>query len=345
MSATNFNRRDFIKMTTGAAAALSFAPWACQSRGGDAAKEPLFKISLAQWSLHKSFFSQDPAKMGWVQFGQMLYSENYRDLVTGGTYDPLDFARIARQEFGIDAIEYVNTFYFDRAKDSEYLAELKNRADSEGVTSLLIMCDAEGNIGAPEEAARTKTVENHYKWVEAAKFLGCHSIRVNAASDHNLSPEEQQKLAADGLRRLCEYGEQHGINIIVENHGGISSDASWLAGVMELVDHPRVGTLPDFGNFWLSDNRFDMSEENWYDRNKGVGELMPYAKAVSAKSHKFDENGDEVDSDFRKLMKIVVDAGYRGYVGIEYEGQDHSEPEGIRKTKALLERIREEMAG
>jgi sugar phosphate isomerase/epimerase len=272
-------------------------------------KEPLFKISLAEWSLHNTLFAKE--------------------------LDHLDFAKTAKREFGIGAIELVNQFFKDKAEDQTYLKELKNRADSEGVKSLLIMCDGEGRLGDPDNQKRTKAVENHYKWVEAAKFLGCHSIRVNAASSGSF--EEQMKLAADGLKRLTEFSAKYDMNVLVENHGGLSSNGEWLAGVMKTVDHPFCGTLPDFGNFQINENE-------WYDRYKGVQELMPFAKAVSAKSHEFDANGNEVRTDYLKIMKIVLDAGYRGYVGIEYEGRELSEIEGIKATKLLLERVRENLS-
>jgi sugar phosphate isomerase/epimerase len=178
-------------------------------------------------------------------------------------------------------------------------------------------------------------VENHYRWVEAAQFLGCHAIRVNAQSEG--TPEEQKKLAADGLRRLTEFADPLGLNVLVENHGGLSSNGAWLASVMQAVDHPRCGTLPDFGNF-------DIAEGETYDRYVGLEELMPYAKAVSAKSHVFDEEGNEARMDYERLLRIVLQAGYRGWVGVEYEGSEHSEDEGIRLTKALLERVRELLA-
>lgn len=299
-------------------------------------KEPLFRVSLAQWSLHKTLFGGDPGEtIGWENFADALRNDFSR--VLGGSVDPLDFPVMARRDFGIDAVEYVNTFYFPRAEDSAYLADLKGRADGEGIRNVLIMVDAEGQLGAPDAAERRATVERHFKWVEAAKFLGCHCIRVNAASDPALPPEEQQKLAADGLRQLCEFGETREISIVVENHGGWSSHGKWLADLMRMVDHPRAGTLPDFANFNLGDGQT-------YDRYQGVAELMPFAKAVSAKSHDFDEAGNETGTDYRRMMKIVLDAGYRGYVGIEYEGTRLSEPEGIRATKALLDRIRDEMS-
>jgi L-ribulose-5-phosphate 3-epimerase len=270
---------------------------------------PLFDISLAEWSLHKALFDESMTN--------------------------LDFPVMAKQEFGISAIEYVNAFFKDKANDTGYLTDLKSRCDGEGVQSLLIMCDGEGALGDADEAARTTAVENHYRWVEAAKFLGCHSIRVNAQSAGTW--DEQRDLAADGLRRLSDFGAQHEINVIVENHGGLSSNGRWLAEVMTQVDHPRCGTLPDFGNFHLGN-------DEWYDRYQGVTELMPFAKAVSAKSHEFGADGWEVRTDYIKMMDIVLDAGYRGFVGIEYEGSDLSEPEGILATKTLLERCREELA-
>ena len=196
------------------------------------------------------------------------------------------------------------------------------------------MCDGEGRLGDPDETARAQAVENHYKWVEAAKFLGCHSIRVNAASEGEF--EEQKKLAADGLSRLTEYGDQHGMNVIVENHGGFSSHGLWLTDVIKMVNHPRCGTLPDFGNFRVSD-------EEEYDRYQGVKELMPFAKAVSAKSQEFDNDGNETKTDYLKMMGIVIEAGYHGYVGIEYEGRGLSEDAGVRATKKLLERVHDHL--
>jgi sugar phosphate isomerase/epimerase len=211
---------------------------------------------------------------------------------------------------------------------------MKQRAADEGVKSLLIMVDGEGNLGDPDAAARSKAIENHHKWVDAAKFLGCHSIRVNAASSG--SYQEQQQLAADGLRRLSEYAKPMGLNVIVENNGGLSSNGAWLAGVIKGVGMENCGTLPDFGNFFIK--RGPNPEE--YDRYLGVEELMPYAKAVSAKTHDFDDAGNEIHTDYEKMMRIVVDQfGYSGYVGIEYEGDKLSEMEGIRKSKELLERV------
>jgi L-ribulose-5-phosphate 3-epimerase len=308
MKLLHSNRRQFLAASASLAAAAALPRLAVAA---DDKKELPFKISLAQWSLNKAIF--------------------------GGKLDNRDFAKTAKEDYGIDAIEYVNQFWKDKAKDSAYVAELKKRADDLGVKTLLIMCDGEGDLGNSDEKKRTTAVENHYKWVEAAKELGCHSIRVNAASDRKLSFEEQQKLAADGLRRLSEFAAPHGLNVIVENHGGLSSNGAWLAGVMKLVDRKNCGTLPDFGNFKISDD-----EE--YDRYKGVDELMPFAKAVSAKSHDF-ADGKETRTDYFKMMDIVVNKhNYHGYCGIEYEGGQLSEPEGILATKKLLLAVREKMS-
>jgi len=214
------------------------------------------------------------------------------------------------------------------------LSEMKKRAEDHGVTNVLIMVDGEGQLGAAAEAGRKQTVDNHKKWVDAAKFLGCQSVRVNAGSTG--SYEEQQERAADGLRMLSEYAKPQGLNVIVENHGGLSSNGEWLAGTIKKVGMDNCGTLPDFGNFVVNRQKNEV-----YDRYKGVTELMPYAKAVSAKSHNFNEEGDETNTDYFRMMKIVTDAGYHGWVGIEWEGGNPGEFEGIRLTKALLERVRD----
>lgn len=299
------NRRDFIKSSSLAGLAMSLPVGIGKAIGAHHGHQPLFKISLAQWSLHRTF--------------------------RGGKADPRDFAKIAKKEFGIEAIEYVNQFFMDKAKDKNYIADLSKRANDHGVKQLLIMCDGEGRLGDPDNGKRTQAVENHYKWVEAAKSMGCHSIRVNAASSG--SYDDQVELAADGLSRLSEFANEHGLNVIVENHGGLSSNGAWLAKVISKTNLRNCGTLPDFGNFRVSG-------DDWYDRYKGVKELMPYAYAVSAKSHEFNALGNEARTDYYKMMKIVLDAGYRGYVGIEYEGGQVGEMEGIQKTKDLLLKVR-----
>lgn len=305
------NRRTFLKTGAAAVAAVSATGISGSAFAGmRSEKEPWFKISLAQWSLNRAFFGRSEKKL-----------------------DNLEFAKVAR-EMEIDAIEYVNQFFKDKAKDTKYLNELNKRAKDHGVKNLLIMCDGEGNLGDPNDDARSKAVKNHHKWVDAAKHLGCHSIRVNASSRGEY--EEQIKLAADGLAKLSEYAKTQGLNVIVENHGGLSSNGAWLSAVMKKVGMDNCGTLPDFGNFRVKG-------DEWYDRYKGVTELMPFAKAVSAKSHDFDDKGNETKTDYLKMMKIVKAAGYTGWVGIEFEG-GMDQFEGIKLTKKLLERVREELA-
>lgn len=293
-------RRDFFLQSGVAATGIAVLPGFLHSCN----TEPRFKISLAEWSLHRALGSK------------ML--------------DNLEFPVKAKRDFGLTAVEYVSVFFKDFVTDPKYLAELKRITDYHGVTNVLIMVDGEGNLGEPTEEGRMQTVENHVKWVDAAKFLGCHSIRVNAGGSG--TPEEHAAHVVLGLRKLGEYGQTKGINVIVENHGGHSSNGSWLANVIKTVNMPNVGTLPDFGNF-----RISADEE--YDRYKGMEELMPYAKGVSAKSHDFDKDGNEITIDFPRMIKIVRKSGYRGYIDIEYEGSNYSEEEGIMLTKRLLERL------
>lgn len=319
------NRRIFIDKTLKTGTGIILLPSLLSGCGGDdhshekedqeeTAKEMFFKISLAEWSLHKAIFGKE---------------------ITN-----LDFPRIAREEFGIDGVEFVNQLFLDKKGDDQrYLNELKQQCDNHGVQSLIIMIDNEGHLGDADEAARIQAVENHYKWAEAAKFLGCHSIRVNAAGQG--TAEEVHAAAVDGLGRLSEFAKTLDLNVIVENHGGYSSNGKWLAGVMAAVNMDNCGTLPDFGNFCIERSEDGCAE--MYDRYTGVQELMPYAKAVSAKSNDFDESGNEIHTDFAKMMKIVKDAGYTGYVGIEYEGQALSEMDGIHATKKLLERVGQEV--
>jgi L-ribulose-5-phosphate 3-epimerase len=271
---------------------------------------PLYKISLAEWSLHRAL-------------------EN-------GRLDHLDFPKITREDFGIEAIELVNTFFKDKVADEKYLAEFKRRADGFGVKTLLVMCDHEGDLGDPDGTTRAEAIENHVKWLEATKFLGGHSIRVNARSTG--SEQEQKDQVADGLRRLSERAAKLQLNVLVENHGGFSSNAAWLVSLIKQVNLPNCGTLPDFGNFKLADGTY-------YDRYQGVAEMMPLAKAVSAKAQGFDAQGNELNTDYRRMMRIVVDAGYHGYVGIEYEDSRLPEAEGVLATKRLLEKVREELSG
>lgn len=293
-------RREFIKKAGIGGAGLMIAP--SFLRAGMNNSEMFFKISIAEWSLHKMLFAKELTN--------------------------LEFPEFSKKNFDIHAVEYVNIFFKDAGM--EYLTELKSRTDDLGVENVLIMVDAEGNLGEADDAKRQEAVENHYKWVEAAKFLGCHSIRVNARGKG--TREEVAEAVVDGLGKLTEYASKDNIGVIVENHGGYSSDGKWMSDVIRKVDNPNCGTLPDFGNFLIS-------REEVYDRYLGMKELMPFAKGVSAKSHEFDDEGNETKSDFYKILKIVKEAGYTGYIGIEYEGSKLSEVDGVIATKKLLEKV------
>jgi sugar phosphate isomerase/epimerase len=318
------NRRKFIKNSLIAGALLNFPAF---SFGRIDKKQPL-KISLAEWSLHNTLFGDAREKLGYDKFAEGLRTDSQATM--SGKISNLDFPVVARSEFGIDAVEYVNQFFLDKARDEKYLKELNNICSQEGVRSLLIMIDMEGNLASSDKERRSGAIENHLKWIDAAAYLGCHSIRVNLYGDG--SAEEQQKYAADSLTQLVEYGDKQNINVIVENHGGFSSDPDWLVGVIKAVDHPRAGTLPDFGNF-----------PDEIDKYNAVKKMMLFAKGVSAKSTNFNSNGDEAGIDYKKMMEIVFDAGYEGYVGIEYSGSIKTEYEGIRKTKKLLKKVTSEI--
>jgi len=315
----NKNRRAFIRKSLSASAGIGFfSAFPGISTFGKINGDMFFEISLAEWSLHRT--------------------------LRKGDLDNLDFPATAKNDFGIHAVEYVNQFFKDKAEDTKYLSELKKRCSDIDVTSVLIMIDGEGNLGDLDSEKRKAAVEKHYKWIDAAKFLGCHSIRVNAAG--NGSYEDVQKAAFDGLGQLSEYGQKEDIGVVVENHGGFSSNGDWLTGVMKEVNNPYCGTLPDFGNFCIKakyENRQRICLDE-FDKYKGMDLLMPYAKGVSAKSLVFDAEGNESNIDYLKIMGIVKDAGYTGYVGIEYEGSELSEYDGIKATKKLLEKVGKELS-
>ena len=301
-------RRNFIKQSLLSVPALSTIP---SISFGDT---PL-KIGLAQWSFHRALRSKK--------------------------LDNLDFAKTAKEKFDISVVEYVNVFFSDKVNNKEYLNEMVARSVDIGVKNSLIMIDGEGNLGDSNERKRNKAIDNHKKWVEAANYSGCNHIRVNAAG--NGSEDEVSKYASDSLQKLGDFSKDFKINIIVENHGGYSSDAQWLVGVIKNTERKNVGTLPDFGNFCVKSRPNKLS--SWgglsgcaveYDKYKGVKEMLPYAKSVSAKSINFDDQGSSIEIDFYKMMKIVKQSGYSEYVSIEYEGNSHSEEEGIRLTKKLM---------
>jgi sugar phosphate isomerase/epimerase len=304
------NRRQFVQRLGQFGAVALLSPLsACTS----SLKTADMKISLAQWSLHRAFQK--------------------------GDLDPLDFSSIARDQFDIEAVEYVNGFYADQGEDEIFWQDMRRRADAAGVSSQLIMVDDEGELGHPDPAQRQTAVENHYKWVHAAKILGGHSIRVNAFGSGD-RPDLRANLI-DGLGRLAGYAAGEEINVLIENHGLHTSDADFIVGIIEQINAPNLGTLPAFGNWclnaeWGSTQGGRCTES--FDLYEGVRKFLPYARAVSAKSYDFDAEGNETNIDYPRMLQIVKEAGFEGYIGIEYEGEGLSEAEGIRATKALLER-------
>lgn len=310
-------RRDLLKLAGVGVLAAASEP------AHSATREAPLKISLAQWSLNKRLFQKGDAE----------------------PLDHLDFCKTAAS-LGIYAVEYVNQFFADKAENKAYLAEMVKRQDGEGVKGLLIMCDREGNLGDSNEAKRKKAVENHFKWLDAAVALGCHSIRVNSYTDAKTTFQEQMKMAADGLHALCLEADKRGLDVLVENHGGLSSHGGWLVGVMKAADHPRLGILPDFGNFYT-----DGGAGLIYNPYKAMREFMPWVKkAVSAKSLEWDTGAGEfytesrtpdreLTLDFERLVGIVYQGGYRGYLGIESSPQKTNEMEGIARTKKVLDAL------
>lgn len=295
---------------------IPFAMLQCNSKpeSKTATSQKELNLSLAQWSIHRALES--------------------------GSLRAEDFASIAKNDFGIHAVEYVNSFYKDHATDKAFWEKMRAVADSLQVKSLLIMVDDEGDLGNTNQAERRKAVENHFKWVDAAKILGCHSIRINAFGEGQ--KEEVQAAMVDALKQLCTYAIKDSINVLIENHGLYSSDGKWVAEIMRQVNMPNCGTLPDFGN-WCTAEKWGSTEAEkncveQYDRYQGVSEMLPFARGVSAKSYAFGEQGEETIIDYTKMLSIVKDSGFTGYIGIEYEGSPLSEKDGILATKSLLEK-------
>lgn len=306
------NRRSFIIKTALGTTAAALLPASIFSTETAPSKQP--NISLAQWSLNRAFFK--------------------------GDLDPDDFASIATKSFGIQAIEYVNQFYVKQANNDKFWMQMKAKADDEGVKSLLIMVDSEGDLGNPKDSQRKTAVENHYKWIHAAKLLGCHSIRVNAFGKADM--DTLSKTLTDGLGQLAAYGQKAGINVIIENHGLHTSNAEFMVNIIKEVNNPYLGTLPDFGN-WCLNAAWGSTQNNKctevFDPHKGLAAFLPYAKGVSAKAYDFDPEGNETIIDYNQLLKTVKDSDFQGYIGVEYEGERLSEPEGIKATKSLIERV------
>ncbi len=327
-------RRNFIRNSSQAGLALSLlGVYACKENKKEEAAtdeaneamaritEPFFKLSLAQWSIHK--------------------------MIINDGVDPYSFAEKAKK-WGFTGLEYVSALYHKELEPANFsdeaMANFVERSNAEakkhGMENVLIMIDRQGNLAVNDEAERDETVEKHKKWVDAAAAMGCHAIRVNL--NGSMDPEEWKASAIDGLTKLCTYAKTKNINVLVENHGGLSSNGALHTEVMKSVSMDNCGTLPDFGNFCITRNE-DRSCKEEYDKYKGVAELMPYAKAVSAKSNDFDEEGNDTGIDYYKMLKLVKDAGYTGYIGVEYEGSVLDEEAGIKATRDLMLKVAKEI--
>ena len=333
------NRRKFVNNTAKTGLAITFlGAYACKQAKKEEETEasvedlpekeaePFFQLSLAQWSINK--------------------------MIREGGVDPYTFAEKAAS-WGFTGLEYVSQLYNAELEAADYSAEAmqdfvdKSNAEAKkhGLQNVLIMIDRQGDLAAADEKERKEAVENHHKWVDAAAAMGCHSIRVNLNGVQE--PEGWVAASVDGLSQLATYSKDKNINIIVENHGGLSSNAALLSQVMTQVNMDNCGTLPDFGNFCVKRESGDYYESKCieeYDKYQGVAELMPHAKAVSAKAYDFDADGNETGIDFERILKIVKDAGYTGFIGVEYEGNNLSEEEGIIATKNLLLKLGKALA-
>jgi sugar phosphate isomerase/epimerase len=309
------SRRKFIKGTALGTGAILVYPIlkavAIQQSG--------LEISLAEWSYHRS--------------------------ISAGKMDHLDFATNAKNKFGIGAVEYVNGLFGSKkqhfreaGKSSKYLAEMLKRSNDAGVVNHLIMVDEEGDLAGLNEKARLKAIQDHRKWLDAAKFLQCRTVRVNLHGEGN--PDDKKKASIDSLGRLGDLAATMNLNVVVENHGSDSSKGFWVASVMKQVNKANVGTLPDFGNFCITHPWGTTQDgcKDEYDRYKGVEEMMPFAKGVSAKTYDFDANGEQPLINYKRMLDVVKASGFKGYIGVEFEGNTQPEEEGIRKTKALLEK-------
>lgn len=323
------NRRHFVSNTASASLALGLLGLAaCRNKPSGSAESSenltdfshLFKISLAQWSFNRS--------------------------IRGGKMDPFDFSEKAKA-LGFEGIEFVNQLYFpyidtfsSRLEGIKSLvAETNKRSANAGIQNLLMMVDREGDLCTGNETERLAAIENHQLWIDAAHGIGCKTLRLNLFGSDD--PEVWKSSAVTSLTALCDYAQPLGLNVVAENHGGLSSDAALLASTIKEVNRPNCGILPDFDNFclaWDSGVTFEGNCIERYDRYKGMEEMMPFAKSVGAKAFTFDENGNEPDIDFDRMFQIIKNAGFSGWVGLEYEGEDLTEEEGILKTKALIEK-------
>ena len=254
---------------------------------------PPLRLSLAEWSLRREILDFQPRH--------------------------LELARVAKDVFGLDAIEYRSTFFADKATDFGYLGEMKKRQEDLGVRAVLIEVENEGPLGAQEDWDRWTAIDAHFKWLAAAAFLGCESVSVPAEGLVRGAP--YLDWMADSLQRLGGIAKPYGINVLVANRVGLACDGSWMAKLMDRTAVPWVGAHPHVGNV-------DLGGGKAYPRYQGVEEMMPFAKALSVR-------GGSSEIEFGKIAKLAAESNYARYVGIEWDGAGDPR-EGTKRTIELV---------
>ncbi|MEM8668985.1 MAG: TIM barrel protein [Planctomycetota bacterium] len=289
------SRRSMIRATTAGTVSLTLAPFAFAET---APRQDRFQIGIQQYTFHR-----------WLNSGKLKH---------------LDYPALAKEKLGITHIEYWNRPFGGRHTDKKFVGVLAERTTGEGMKNVLILVDGKHQLDSPDESERKKSIDEHKAWVDCAHQLGCDAIRVNCRSGGDRA--ENIRNAAAGMKPLCDYAKDASVKIVIEPHGGNSSDPEWLMGAMSAISHPNAGLLPDFNNFGR------------YNRYEGVKKCLPMAPAVCAKALAFDDKGNEKNTDFYRMLKIVYDSDYSGVITIEFEGRDLDPIEGSLKTKQLIEK-------
>lgn len=293
---------------------------------------------MNQWSLWEDYVGDSSADDWWEVFERQLRTSPAG--ILRGPRDPMDFPRLARDAYGLEAIELEASLHYAHVRNDAYFARLRQQCDASGVRCVVISNMWEGNLaslqGQPEQTAR-----NYHRWVDIAAIMGCRLLTVNVNARRG-NRDLLAARAAEGLVALTSYSGPRGITVLVENHGWYSAYPPWLVGIMETVNSPFCKLSVDLGNFCT---RWDSGQcvEQQYDPYEGVALMMPHARHVSAKMLGFDERGNDVRTDYVRMLRIIRDAGYQGYIGIEYAGDQLSPDHGIRASLALLRRATSEL--
>ena len=282
------SRRSFIEKTMVMGAAGLVTPSAL----GSAVSSPTPRmikddISLAQWALV--------------------------DEVKSGKWKTLDFPSVARKDFGLNGIEFVNTLF--EVPTEGYLRRLKKNAEDNNVTMVLIMVDDEGDGCSTTKEERKQFDINHRKWIDIAHFLGCTAIRTNCRGPKNISKDEALKHSVETYQMLLEYAAPAKISVLIENHGGVSNDADWMVSLIKEVNSLYFGSYPD----WRQPSAD-------FDNIDYLVKMLPFAGGMSYRNQPTEELT-------AKMINISKDGGYRGWYGIESSGRD-----AIKKGIELLKK-------